>query len=57
MAGAPEDRSDDNPRNNVVALSHYRARLGRGRQLRRADALLEAPDLKAAVRALPGDEL
>jgi len=43
--------------NNVVALSHYRARLGRGRRLRRADALLEAPDLAAAVRALPGDEL
>jgi hypothetical protein len=43
--------------NNVVALSHYRARLGRGRRLRRADALLEAPDLGAAVRALPGDEL
>ena len=43
--------------NNVVALSQYRARLGRGRQLRRADALLEAPDLEAAVRALPGDEL
>ncbi len=41
----------------MVALSHYRARLGRGRKLRRADALLEAPDLKAAVRALPGDEL
>ena len=43
--------------NNVVALSQYRARLGRGRKLRRADALLEAPDLEAAVRALPGDEL
>ena len=43
--------------NNVVALSHYRARLGRGRRLRRADALLEAPDLASAVRALPGDEL
>ena len=43
--------------NNVVALSQYRARLGRGRKLRRADALLEAPDLETAVRALPGDEL
>jgi len=43
--------------NNVVALSQYRARLGRGRKLRRADALLEAPNLEAAVRALPGDEL
>jgi Family of unknown function (DUF6178) len=55
MPGA-DDRSDET-HNNVVALSHYRARLGRGRQLRRADALMEAPDLKAAVRALPGDEL
>ena len=43
--------------NNVVALSQYRARLGRGRKLRRADALLEAPNIEAAVRALPGDEL
>jgi hypothetical protein len=43
--------------NNVVALSQYRASLGRGRRLRRADALLEAPDLELAVRALPGDEL
>ncbi len=51
----PQEQSD--ARSNVVALSHYRARLGRGRQLRRADALMEAPDLRAAVRALPGDEL
>jgi hypothetical protein len=42
---------------NVIALSPYRARLGRGRRLRRADALLDAPDLQVAVRALPGDEL
>jgi Family of unknown function (DUF6178) len=42
---------------NVIALSPYRARLGRGRRLRRADALIDAPDLEAAVRALPGDEL
>jgi uncharacterized protein DUF6178 len=49
--------SERDPPNNVVALSPYRARLGRGRRLRRADALLEAPDLEAAVRALPGDEL
>lgn len=60
MAGRRDDGSQERQpeeRNNVVALSHYRARLGRGRQLRRADALLEAPDLRAAVRALPGDEL
>jgi hypothetical protein len=42
---------------NVIALSRYRAELGRGRRLRRADALLESRDLRAAVRALPGDEL
>jgi hypothetical protein len=41
---------------NVVALSRYRARIGRGRKLRRADALLEGPDPERAVRALPGDE-
>ncbi len=46
-----------NQPSNVIALSPYRARLGRGRRLRRADALMEAPDLEAAVRALPGDEL
>jgi Family of unknown function (DUF6178) len=50
-------RSRRNQPSNVVALSPYRARLGRGRQLRRADALLDAPDLELAVRALPGDEL
>jgi hypothetical protein len=41
----------------VVALSRYRAQLGRGRKLRRADALLAGPDPERAVRALPGDEL
>ena len=46
-----------NQPSNVIALSPYRARLGRGRRLRRADALLDAPDLGVAVRALPGDEL
>jgi Family of unknown function (DUF6178) len=45
------------PPSNVIALSPYRARLGRGRRLRRADALLDAPDLEVAVRGLPGDEL
>ncbi len=42
---------------DVVALSPFRAELGRGRRLRRAEALYEAPDLTEAVRALPGDEL
>jgi Family of unknown function (DUF6178) len=42
---------------NVVALSRYRAQLGRGRKQRRVDVLLEGPDPERAVRALPGDEL
>jgi hypothetical protein len=42
--------------NNVVALSRYRAQLGRGRKLRRADELLSGPEPERAVRALPGDE-
>jgi hypothetical protein len=42
---------------DVVALSPFRAELGRGRRLRRAEALYEARDLGEAVRALPGDEL
>jgi len=41
---------------NVIALSRYRAQLGRGRKLRRAGALLEGPDPERAIRALPGDE-
>jgi len=42
---------------DVIPLSPFRAELGRGRRLRRADALLAERDLEAAVRALPGDEL
>src|SRR6516165_9958369 len=42
---------------DVIALSPFRAELGRGRRLRRADALYDAPELGPAVRALPGDEL
>ena len=42
---------------NVIALSPFRAELGRARRLRRADTLYEAADVGAAVRALPGDEL
>jgi hypothetical protein len=41
----------------VIALSPFRAELGRGRRLRRADALYDGADLGTAVRALPGDEL
>jgi hypothetical protein len=52
----PRDRLQRPPA-DVIALSPYRAQLGRGRRLRRADALTAAPDLAAAVRALPGDEL
>jgi hypothetical protein len=60
---APPTRRDPSPPkagpepDNVVALSRYRAQLGRGRKLRRADALLAGPDPERAVRALPGDEL
>jgi hypothetical protein len=41
----------------VIALSRYRAQLGRGKRLRRADALFESADPAATVRSLPGDEL
>ncbi len=40
----------------IVELSRFRAELGRGRRLRRADAVLESPNPSKAVRALPGDE-
>jgi hypothetical protein len=56
------DRPGDRPgeprdRDNVIALSRYRAELGRSRRLRRGDTLLSGPDPERAVRALPGDEL
>ncbi|HVU51907.1 MAG TPA: DUF6178 family protein, partial [Polyangia bacterium] len=57
---APPSRRDPSAPpepDNVVALSRYRAQLGRGRKLRRGDALLAGPDPERAVRALPGDEL
>ena len=39
------------PPDNIIALSRYRAQLGRGRKLRRADALLSGPDPERAIRA------
>src|SRR5215471_4731416 len=42
---------------DIIPLSPFRAELGRGRRLRRADALLAERDIESAVRALPGDEL
>jgi hypothetical protein len=42
---------------DVIALSPFRAEIGRGRRLRRADVLLAERDLESAVQALPGDEL
>jgi len=49
--------SKDLPPDNVIALSRYRAQLGRGKKLRRAEALIDSPNPEAAIRALPGDEL
>ncbi len=54
--------NDDRPDNeaqpdNVIALSKYRARLGRGRRGRRIESIMEQPDPRQAIRALPGDEL
>ena len=40
----------------MVELSRFRAELSRGRRVRRADALFAAPDPRAAIRSLPGDE-
>jgi hypothetical protein len=40
----------------IVELSRFRAEIGRGRRLRRADAILGAENPRQAVRALPGDE-
>ncbi|HEY2731908.1 MAG TPA: DUF6178 family protein [Polyangia bacterium] len=56
--GQPSSLATREPKpDNVVALSRYRAQLGRARKLRRGDALLAGPDPERAVRALPGDEL
>ncbi len=48
--------SKNEPKENLVALSQYRARLARGQRARRADELWDAPDPQAAIRALPPDE-
>src|SRR5690349_23995563 len=55
-ADQPADRTADRAADNVIALSRYRAELGRGRRQRRADTLLSGPDPERAIRALPGDE-
>jgi hypothetical protein len=51
------DRPAGQPPADIIPLSPFRAELGRGRRLRRADALLAERDLESAVRALPADEL
>jgi hypothetical protein len=51
-----QSKTDSGP-NDVIALSQYRARLGRGRRMRRADTLMALDDPEAAIQALPGDEL
>jgi hypothetical protein len=56
MSG-PTSGSGPEPPSNVIALSRYRAQLGRGKKQRRADALLSLPHPEQAIRALPGDEL
>ena len=43
-------------KDNLVALSQFRARLARGQRARRAEELFNAPDPEAAIRALPPDE-
>ena len=45
------------PPDNIIALSRYRARLGRGKRMRRIDAVMALPNPEQAIRALPGDEL
>lgn len=55
--GTPKTEKPGDLPDNVIALSRYRAQLGRGKRLRRADALMSAPDPEQAIRALPGDEL
>jgi len=44
------------PPANLIALSDYRAQLVRGQRTRRTEALFDADDPEAAIRALPPDE-
>jgi hypothetical protein len=55
-SGAVTESSKTESKENLVALSQYRARLARGQRARRADELFNAPDPQAAIRALPPDE-
>jgi hypothetical protein len=57
VARMRHDRPGGQPPADIIPLSPFRAELGRGRRLRRADALLAERDLESAVRALPADEL
>jgi len=50
------DPSKTENKDNMVALSRYRARLARGQRARRADELFNAKDPEAAIQALPPDE-
>jgi len=57
VARMRRDPPGGQPPADIIPLSPFRAELGRGRRLRRADALLAERDLESAVRALPADEL
>jgi hypothetical protein len=50
-----ENKTADPPA-NLIALSDYRAQLVRGQRTRRTEALFDADDPEAAIRALPPDE-
>jgi Family of unknown function (DUF6178) len=53
----PEAQPSDKDGDNVIALSKYRARLGRGKRLRRIDSVMASPNPEQTIQALPGDEL
>lgn len=54
---AEQERPLGEPPENVIALSRFRAELGRARRRRRMDALLGQPRPEDAIRTMPGDEL